>query len=105
MNSIRLAICAWLKATYLNRTWQCFEGQCRDQFRDTNWNWFCRVWATMIGDKKVAVVLSHEGADHSAWRLFVDGQFIMNMERINIHFGSAADAMRAAEAYVAASRH
>lgn len=98
MNNIRLEIERWLDRNIpAGPTWQKFDDSCPDQFRDVKAPWFASVWQRMIGEKRVAVILSYEGEAHYTWKLFVDGKYRQTLDKVSTDMGSGADAMRAAE--------
>ena len=95
--SIREGMIEVMKGLPLTEAWLQFERACKDQFRDTDWDWTSSPWGRLINGKRVFVVLSHEGESHAKWKLFVDNRLQKIISEINPIFGSGKDAMRRAE--------
>jgi hypothetical protein len=93
MSDIRTKILVALHSVEPLSTWTHVEGL-PDEFYGP---WSCGGWARVIGDKKVVVILSHEGAHHEKWKLFVNGKFVRAMEEVVLQMGSGRDAQRIAE--------
>ncbi len=88
---IRQKVVDRLESIELSNEWSRIDNL-PDLFTGSEWQ--AGGWGRIINGKKVFIILSHENAHHTEWRLFVNGVFVKNLDNIVQQMGSAQNAMR-----------
>lgn len=69
-----------------------------DRFREDPWT--CAGHERTYNGKQIQVLLNYAGEGLVSWRLYIDGDFIKVLDKVNTIMGSGKDAMETADTYI-----